>query len=124
MAKLTGFSPAVRRVIKERAGIEGEFVRDEVTGEWVSLYAAQIHHRLPRGSGGSRRALVNSPANGLVVSPSTHLLIEEQRELAKRNGWLVSKLTSQLPCEVPVLLHHSWVLLDNEGGWTPTEAVA
>lgn len=124
MARLTGFSPAVRRVIKERAGIDGGFVVDEVTGLWVRLEDAQLHHRVARGSGSSRRPEINQAANGLCISPDTHARIESQRELAKRNGWLVSKLTSQLPCEVPVLLHHGWVLLDNEGGWTPTEAAA
>jgi hypothetical protein len=37
------------------------------------------------------------------------------------NGWLVSGYDDQ-PETVPILTaQHGWVLLDNEGNWTPTE---
>lgn len=120
----TGFPPAARRLIMERAGVEGDWVRDEVSGMWVRVEDAQLHHRIPRGSGGTKRLEVNHAANGLVLSPTTHYRVEVNRREAMKKGWLISKLSADLPCAVPVLLHHGWVLLDNQGGWERTEVAA
>jgi 5-methylcytosine-specific restriction protein A len=124
MSRPTGFPPKVRRLIMERAGIEGDWVRDEVSGMWVHVEDAQLHHRIPRGSGGSKRPEVNQSANGLVLSPTTHYRVEVNRRDALKKGWLISKLSVELPFSVPVLLHHGWVVLDNQGGWERTEEAA
>jgi len=65
---------------------------------------------------------VNQPANGLVLSPDTHYRVEVNRREALKKGWLISKLTGELPSSVPVLLHHGWALLDDIGGFHLLEA--
>ncbi len=124
MSRPTGFPPKVRQIIKDRAGVDGDWVRDEITGAWIPAVEAQIHHRIARGSGSSRRVEVNQPANGIVVDFHTHQRIESERSEALRNGWLISKLTGEQPCSVPVLLHHGWVLLADDGTWEPAEVAA
>lgn len=121
VSRPTGFPPKVRQIIKDRAGVDGDWVRDEITGAWIPAVDAQIHHRIARGSGSSRRVEVNQPANGLVLSPDTHYRVEVNRREALKKGWLISKLTGELPSSVPVLLHHGWVLLDDQGSWERTE---
>lgn len=106
---MTGFSKAVRNLIVARSRGACEvcfFGRVE-----------QIHHRRPRGAGGSRRADTNQPANGLAVCSDCHRIAERDREIALANGWLV--LQGHDPALVPLLRFGSdWVLMDNEGGIT------
>jgi len=122
MARLTGFSPAVRRVIKERAGIDGEFVVCERCGIWTK--EPQLHHRRPRGSGGTRRPSTNLAANGLVLCRLCHMWVERNRAESEDLGLLISQHTTEEPCEIPAVLRYGTVLMDNDGGWTPTEAAA
>lgn len=54
-------------------------------------------------------------------STGCHGWIHEHPRKAMANGWLVSGYDDQ-PETVPILTaQHGWVLLDNEGNWTPTE---
>jgi 5-methylcytosine-specific restriction protein A len=124
---LKGFSPRVRMQIKARAGVEGMsldggYVRCEKCGEYIPYNAAQIHHRLPRGSGSTKRPYVNEAANGLCLcagpmSPNDcHAVIESDRDDAYANGWLISMhLKGITPAEVPVQMHDGTYLLDNTG---------
>lgn len=117
----TGFPPKVRQLILERAGVQGDYVRCERTGAWTPSELIQIHHRIPRGAGGTRRPEVNEAANGIAICLSEHTLIELNRAKAAEYGLLITKHGAQQPCAVPVLLHHGWVLLDNEGGYQPAD---
>lgn len=124
MTRDTGFSPRVRALIHDRGnGL------CEICG---AAEIEQIHHRRPRGMGGTRRASTNQAANGLGVCSVHHDVAEGQsvtdrfmrrihgsRERSERYGWLISKHTAAEPRTVPVRLVYGWVLLDNDGGITP-----
>ena len=117
----TGFPPKVRQLILERAGRENDWVRCERTGIWEHVELIQVHHRIPRGSGGTSRPEVNQAANGIAITLNEHAWIESNRTAAGELGLLISKLSGEQPCDVPVLLHHGWVLLDNEGNHQPAD---
>ena len=55
----------------------------------------QIHHRKPRGMGGTRDPLINSPANLVLLCGSgttgCHGWVESHRTEAREQGWLVSQ---------------------------------
>lgn len=118
---MTGFPPKVRALILERAGRQGDYVRCERSGVWTPIDLVQIHHRIARGSGGSRRPEVNEAANGVALSLEEHASIESNRAAAYEMGLLITKHGAVQPCTVPVLLHHGWVLLDNQGGYQPAD---
>lgn len=81
-----------------------------------------LHHRLPRRSGGSKRAELNLPANlvtlcGSATTPGgCHTAVEADRTAAYAGGWLLH--ADQVPSSVPVESWWGWVLLDDEGRWT------
>lgn len=103
---MTGFSPQVRRTIMDRSD------------QWCEVcgieYGHQIHHRRPRGSGGSRRESTNQPANGLHVCNGCHGRIEHRRTEAYEYGWLVRQ--TEEPRDIPVLYRGTLVILDDLGG--------
>ncbi len=66
--------------------------------------ANAIHHRAPRGMGGSRGGWVNCAANGIAVSDACHAAIESDRKTALKNGWLISRNGLQMADEITVLL--------------------
>lgn len=104
-------SPAVREIVLARAGGFCE-LRGFDSPE-------QLHHRRCRGMGSTRRADAHQPANLYAVSARCHSLIESNRELAYRRGWLVRQ--SHNPAEVPVLRYGSeWALLTDSGEVIPT----
>lgn len=117
MSRLTGFSPLVRLTIKRRAGLDGEYVNCEVCGMVLHHEFAHLHHRIPRGRGGTRRLEVNGVANGLCLCPSDHDGIEANRDKARALGLLISQHRKILPREVPVLLIKGWCLLSDSGDY-------
>lgn len=79
-----------------------------------------VHHRQPRGMGGTSRPGTNSPANLLWLCGSgttgCHGYVESYRTEAAEQGWLVKHPRD--PADVPVLLWDGQrVLLDAEGGY-------
>jgi len=93
----------------------------------LAAEAVQIHHRCPRGAGGSaHRPEVNLPANLIDLCRSCHELVESRREEAYVLGLLVHR--AQRPAEVPVTVGlppftHRF-LLDDDGGKTVYEEAA
>lgn len=89
--------------------------------------ATQVHHRLPRGAGGSaHRPEVNMPANLLDLCLTCHAICESERERAYLLGLLVHR--GQRPSEIPVTVGlepftHRF-LLDDDGGKTVVESEA
>src|SRR6056300_1190773 len=75
--------------------------------------SGQIHHRKPRGMGGTKDPASRSAANGLLVHFRCHERIERNREESYAFGWLV--LQTQDSHETPVRLHHGWFLLNDDG---------
>lgn len=49
----------------------------------------QLHHRRPRGAGGSKRDDTNTPANAFAICEPCHRYIESNRSEALDKGWLV-----------------------------------
>ena len=101
------FSTRTREIIKNRANGSCE-----VCGMTLRIYA-QIHHRRPRGMGGTKQAATASAANGLYIHQKCHETIERNRATGLRKGWLVSQ--SDDPVQVPVQLWYGWHLLNDDG---------
>jgi hypothetical protein len=117
----TGPTWAQRELVIDRAlgccEICGRILFDE-RARVVGPYS--VHHRQPRGMGGSSRREINSPANLLLLCGDAttpggcHAHVESNRALAYGNGWLVR--ASADPAEVPVLLAGGdWYRLTDDG---------
>lgn len=104
------FSTKVRDKIKNRA--HGSC---EVCGFTIG-YSAQIHHRKPRGMGGSRSEQSGSISNGLFIHPKCHAQIESDRKKAMSMGFLIYQ--GDDPDKVPVRLWYGWHYLNNDGSVT------
>lgn len=108
----TGPSQDVVEAVHERAGWSCE--RDGAMVGPVRGLDHHIHHRRPRGSGGTARPETNLPSNLLLLCPPCHEQIESRRGEALGAGWLVPQ--SGDPAEVAVLIHHDrWVYLTADG---------
>lgn len=77
-----------------------------------------IHHRKPRGMGGSKDPAINSLSNLLFLCGSgtegCHGWVESNRSVAYIEGLLVYR--NDDPSEIPVTLRYGEVFLDEEGG--------
>jgi hypothetical protein len=77
-----------------------------------------LHHRKPRGMGGSKDPAINSPANILLLCGSgtegCHGWVESNRMEAYADGLLVYRIDD--PAETPVTLRYGTVYLDDVGG--------
>lgn len=86
-------------------------------GEHVS-----VHHRTPRGMGGSHDERLNLMSNLMALCGSgttgCHGWIESNRDEARENGWLVSR--NDNPAEIKVTVIGECVYLNNEGGYDRT----
>lgn len=101
------FTESVRALVKLRAGN-----RCELCGS--RLVAGHMHHRQPRGMGGSRTSeSKGSAANALWIHPGCHVTIELSRARALDKGWLIKQ--GQDPTAVPVRLWDDWWLLADDG---------
>ena len=113
---MTGFSAEVRQTILARS--EGYC---EVMAAGCTLMATEIHHRRPRGMGGTVRPETNLASNGLAACRTCHLRCEAMRNWARENGFILWQ--SDDPSVVPVWWRCGWdggrkalVLLDDIGG--------
>lgn len=120
--RATGPRAVERLVIISRAGGSCEVCGQPVAliddGEVTPISAFSVHHRQPRGMGGSSVEEINTAPNLLLVCGSgttgCHGLIESQRALSYANGWLVQRPTN--PADVPVLIFAGVrVYLTNDG---------
>lgn len=115
MSRSTGPTQAIRDAVYEREGMtcslcsgtEGPF---------------QIHHRRPRGMGGTRRLDANGMSNLVLVDEDCHSGIESHRTMAYLNGWLVPQQAD--PALVPFLYRGRWVLLTELGAVEPVEVAS
>lgn len=109
-----GFPASVKETVRARSG---------GICELDSCGAAQVlHHRRPRGAGGTSLPWVNRAANALHLSDACHTdRVEAHRHRAYVNGWLVSMLGSAKSADVPVLYRGRWVLLRDDGSVKPLE---
>lgn len=81
----------------------------------------QIHHRKPRGMGGSRDPLINDPSNLVLLCGSgttgCHGWVEQHRTEARRQGWLVSQHAD--PRYQPIDHEGQLLFLTSEGKTAP-----
>lgn len=94
-------------------------------GENVHPYPYQIHHRRPRGMGGTSLSAGNYPSNLLTLCLPCHAYIESNRREAYSKGWLVGRHVAD-PSTIPCLVDHesAWKYLssgysDNPPGGEP-----
>ncbi len=80
----TGPSTAVRAVVMARAGN-----CCERCGIPVVNIPADLHHRLPRRSGGTKNPAINDPHNVVLICRDCHTHVESHRTQAKVDGWVV-----------------------------------
>lgn len=107
---MTGFSAAVRTTIRQRAGVEGDYVRCEMCGKWFDQYM-QIHHRRPR-QGKNLRPDTNTASNGISLCMADHAWCEDMRLKAMAKGLLLKQ--HQIPTDEPVELWDGrWILGDD-----------
>jgi hypothetical protein len=81
-----------------------------------------LHHRLPRGMGGSSHPDRHSSSNLMAVcgtgTTGCHGVIESYRAQAYEHGWLVRR--GQDPAEVEVLIwRQGWVRLTKDATYGP-----
>ena len=96
MSRNTGVSPEVVQTVMVRS-----YGKCEALIEGVCTHnATQVHHRRPRGSGGTRRPETNWAANLVHLCLACHERIESRRAWATTNGFLVSQFA--WPADVPV----------------------
>ncbi|AHH20767.1 hypothetical protein NONO_c59910 [Nocardia nova SH22a] len=75
-----------------------------------------VHHRIPRGMGGSRNdSRINLPSNLVVLCSDCHRWIESYRTEAYVDGWLVHRTAEPNATPIESALH-GLVLLDDSGG--------
>jgi hypothetical protein len=107
---------ATRARVLNRAGR-----RCESCGSAAQHLGWSVHHRRPRGAGGSRRSDTNQPQNLLLLDGSgttgCHGFFESNRQVAYDQGILVRQ--GQDPADVPVLRRGEWVLLAPDGTVEP-----
>ena len=78
----TGPNLATRQLVIDRAQRRCERCRD---------WGSQIHHRKPRGMGGTRNPQINAPSNLVFLCFDCHEWIERNRDAARMSGWLVPR---------------------------------
>lgn len=80
-----------------------------------------LHHRKPRGMGGTKDPGIHSPANIIVLCGSgttgCHGWVEQHRAESYDLGLLVHRTDD--PSAVPVRLSRGLGLLLDDGGWQP-----
>lgn len=106
--KRTGPTQAVRDTV---------FARDLSCIVCRETYQLQVHHRRPRGAGGTSRPESNQAANLVLLCLEHHAWVESNRDVARNSGYLVPQHAD--PTDVPIVRHGQWVWLSNDGAVTP-----
>ncbi len=107
MARKTGPDKRTVELVRERAG--------GLCERCGFAEAQQVHHRRPRGAGGTRNPAINLPGNLYFVCMLCHAYIESNRVESLDKGWLVASW--EVPAAKPIEYRGTWRLLDDEGGW-------
>lgn len=118
------FSKQTVALIMKRAQNRCERCGDPVQGDRGFHWS--IHHREPRGQGGSKLAHLGAASNGVLLCGSgvtgCHGWVERNRQLATVQGFLVSRLGRSRPAET--MLSHGLfgiVFLHDDGTFTKVE---
>ncbi|WP_405137474.1 hypothetical protein [Nocardia sp. NBC_01388] len=113
-----GFPPGAEAIVVSRSGGICELDSCGV--------ADVLHHRRPRGAGGTSLAWVNQAANAMHLSNECHLRVEgrlpdSSRHVSKVRGWLVSQNGTRTAVDVRVLYRGRWALLTDDGQVNPVK---
>ena len=108
---------AARSLVRARDGH-----RCQMCGQSIVNIPSSIHHRIPRGSGGS--ALLERASNLVRLCGDgvrgCHGFIESNRRNAEETGWLLPKCNASIdPAKEPLFTFAGWRLLDDLGGSLP-----
>lgn len=107
-----------RQIVKARAHL-----RCERCGTSVKYEPSNVHHRNPRGMGGSSNPEIHATANLLLLCIACHGWTESHRAEAYRLGYLVE--TGIDPLDKPVLLAgRLWAYPSPDGKWVISGEVA
>ena len=114
-------TPRVRQIVLER-----DLFSCARCGLYIGPFTpCSVHHRRPRGAGGSKRPSTNLPANLILLCGTgvtgCHGWAESNRELAREAGYLLTQ--QQHPDQEAVFTHRGWMLLDDEGGFVIVDRV-
>jgi hypothetical protein len=117
---------ASRRQIKDARRIVAarDMDRCQMCGLRLFNQWRSVHHRKPKGMGGS--ALLESPANlvtlcGAGNADGCHGKAHSNPEWARNHGWIVPRALE--PLEVPVDMHDGWFYLHPDGSRRPVVEV-
>lgn len=115
--RATGPTVDTRKLVHARSGMECERC-----GRSLMWEPSEIHHRLPRGMGGSSNPVINLTSNLVHLCRPCHSWAESNRDDARRDGLLVP--FGWNPADVAVRIRGENRLLNNEGGYdtVPPEA--
>lgn len=115
MPRPTGFPRPVIELVTARSQNYCECMSTGCT-----LIAEHIHHRRPKGLGGTRRPESQWASNALHVCLRCHLKIHAMPTWSRTHGFLVRQADD--PATVPLYWRFSQTLLLNDtGSFTPTE---
>jgi len=112
-----GVSKEVRAQVLSRAAYKCERCGIPLSqGFYYSL-----HHRTPRGMGGTKAERLNLPSNLVAICGSgttgCHGFIESNRVMADDEGWLVSRYEES--AEIPLFIYGvGWRYLTDEGTYS------
>lgn len=105
--------PRTRQIVQARA-----HMRCERCGRNLTWIRGHVHHRKPRGMGGSRVPERHQPQNLLYLCTGCHEHVEAYRADAYTAGWLVAQ--SGDSCQIPALVENGsrWVYLTADGAYS------
>lgn len=115
--RYTGAHPTTIILVKDRA--RGCCER---CGRSVPI-DAEVHHRIPRGMGGTRDPRVNLVSALVLLCGDCHRWIESYRNAAREDGWLVLRNAEPSAVAIHSALH-GVVLLSDDGGLEPVGGAA
>lgn len=87
----------------------------ERCGRSTVNYPASIHHRRPRGMGGTSDPGINTAENCVLLcgtgTTGCHGIVESHREIAIEEGWLLPRRDPRDPADAPVFAEGAWYLV-------------
>jgi hypothetical protein len=101
------------------AVFERAYYRCERCHGGPDVFGWSVHHRVPRGMGGSKNPMLHQMANLILLCGSgvsgCHGWVESYRDQARNDGFLLQRVNSAE--EIPFIDNekNAW-LIDNEGG--------
>lgn len=104
------FPNDIKELVASRAGWACEICGKPVINP-------QIHHRRPRGMGGTRRKDSASPANALFLDMECHTWVEMNRYTSLTQGFLIRQ--NENPSGVKFRHHEGWKYITDDGGYIP-----